>query len=111
VLDGRQTQFSGDQPGVGSILRMFWRACGNFALFFAGVSITTSERIGTADAAYGGLVLALLLARWLDITKLNGMTIRTEPATRMHLRRYAVALLGVSLVGWVVARWLSTLGS
>ena len=111
MLDGPQTHSSGDQPTVGYILRLFWMAFGNVALFFAGLSIASSERIGTADAVYGGLVLALWLARWVDVTKLNGMTVHTEPATRMHLRRYSVALFGISLAGWGVARWLSSVGS
>ena len=43
--------------------------------------IATSERIGIADVAYVALTLALLLTRWVDIAKLNGMTIHALPAT------------------------------
>ena len=67
--------------------------------------------MGRADAVYGGLVLALLLARWIDIAWMNGMTTQAEPATRMHLRRYIVGLLGLSLAGYAIARWLSVSGA
>lgn len=82
-------------------------AAGNVALIFAGLNVATSPRIGAPDAVYGALALALLIARWIDIAKLKGMTIRAQTATRAHLRNYSVALAVVALLGWVVARWLS----
>ncbi len=110
MLDGPKTHATADQPAIGYVVRLFWMAFGNVALIFAGLSVSRSEQVGTSDALYGGLTLALLFARWVDITKLNGMTIRALPATRADLRRYFVGLFGVALLGWVVARWLSTLG-
>jgi hypothetical protein len=103
VLDESKTQAAADQPAIGYLVRMFWMAFGNFALFFAGLSIAASERVGVPDAVYGALTLSLLLARWVDITKLNGMTIYALPATRAHLRRYALVFTALSLSGWVIA--------
>jgi hypothetical protein len=110
MLDGPKTQTTADPPALGCLVRLFWMAVGNFALFLAGLKVSSSERVGVADIVYGGVTLALLLARWIDITQLNGMTIRALPATRAHLRRYSFGLLGVALLGWAAARWLSTLG-
>lgn len=110
MLDGPKTQTATDQPAIGYFFRLYWMAFGNAALFFAGLNISASERMGKADAVYGGLTLTLLLARWVDITKLNGMTVRALPATRGHLQRYSVALTGFALLGWAVARWLSAWG-
>lgn len=109
MLDTSKTPITADQPAFGCFVRLFWMAIGNVALIFAGISVSTSERVGWADAVYGALTLVLLLARWIDITKLQGMTIRTQRATRAHLRNYAVCLLGIALIGWAVARWVSTL--
>jgi hypothetical protein len=83
-------------------------AFGNVVLLLAWMEVAASERIGTADAAYGGVVLALILARWVDVTRLNGMTVRAEPATRAHFARYAIVLSAVALLGWFLARLLST---
>jgi hypothetical protein len=92
---------------LGCLVRLFWMAFGNLALLGAWMQVMASERIGAADALYGGVFLALVLARYVDVTRLNGMTIRTEPATRAHLRRYAVALSVFALLGWIVARLFS----
>lgn len=108
MLDGQQTS-TPDQPAIGYFLRLYWMAFGNFALFFAWLKLCTSERVGSADIVYGGLALALLASRWVDITMLNGMTIRALPATRADLRKYSIALVGLTLIGWVTARWLSGL--
>lgn len=110
MLDGPKIQSTPDQPAIGYFVRLFWMAFGNVALFFAWINVAASNQMGTADAVYCGLTLALLLARWVDITKLNGMTIRTLPATGVHLRRYCFGLLGIAMTGWVFARWLSPLG-
>lgn len=111
MLDRPKTQTPVDQPAIGYVVRLYWMAFGNLALFYAALNVAASERVGTADAVYGGLVLALLLARWVDITKLNGMTIRVQPAQPAHLRRYAVGLFSFALIGWAAARWLSTWGA
>jgi hypothetical protein len=92
---------------LGCLVRLFWMAFGNLALLAAWMQVMASERIGTPDALYVGVVLALLLARYVDITRLNGMTIHTERATRADLRRYVVALSVLALLGWLVARLLS----
>ena len=111
MTDGSRSQATDDPPPIGYVVRLFWMAFGNVALFFTWMHIASGERIGVADAVYGALVLALLLARWIDITRLNGMTSRAEPATRAHLRRYAIALIAVGLAGGVAARLLSGMDS
>jgi hypothetical protein len=100
-------QSTSPQPAIGCLLRLFWMAAGNVALFFAAMQVAASERIGVTDAAYAGVVLALLLARYIDVTKLNGMTTSAEPATRAHLRRYIVVLCLVAALGWLAARFMS----
>lgn len=102
------SQATDPQPALGCLLRMFWMAFGNVALLFAGMQVASSEHIGTADAVFAGVVVALLVARYIDVVKLNGMTIHTEPATRAHLRRYALVLGGAALLGWLLARFLGS---
>jgi len=95
------------QPAVGCLLRLFWMMFGNVALLLAGMQVAASERIGGADAIYGAVVLALILARYADVTWFRGMTNQAEPATKTHLRKYVLALVAVALLGWVAARLLS----
>lgn len=110
MSDGSRIETANDQPGIGYVVRLYWMLFGNVALFFASLNVVASERLGRADVIYGALTLSLLLARWVDITKLNGMTTRAQPATRADLRRYAIGLLGCALLGWIIARLLSPLG-
>jgi hypothetical protein len=53
------------------------------------------------------VVVALLLARYVDVVKLGGQTADATPATTSHLRRYVIGVFGVSLLGWVIARGAS----
>jgi hypothetical protein len=68
--------------------------------------VAESERVGVADAAYLGVVLALLAARYVDITRFNGMTAKAEPATRAHLTRYSIGLGILAAAVWILARVL-----
>lgn len=80
---------------------------GNVALFFAAIEVASSDGLGLADAAYAAVVMALLLARYVDIVKLRGLTTDATPASTGDLRRYAALLVAVALVGWLIARGVS----
>ena len=98
------------QPPLGCLLRLFWMMFGNVALLFAAMNVASSDGLGLADAVYAAVVMALLLARSVDIVKLHGLTTDATPATRGDLRRYAVSLLAVALAGWLIARGVSMAG-
>jgi hypothetical protein len=53
--------------------------------------------------AYWGSVLAMLVLRYVDIVKLGGTTADGEPASRAHLRRYAVGVVSVTAAVYVLA--------
>lgn len=95
------------QPPLGCALRLFWMLFGNVALFFAAIEVAASDRVGAADAAYAGVVVALILARYFDVMKLRGMTTAAAPAMRADLHRYGVLVAIVGFVGWAVARGLA----
>jgi len=103
-------QTTAPQPAAGCLLRLFWMAGGNVALLFAAIKVAESTQVGIADAAYLAAVIALLAARYFDVTKLHGMTAKAEPATRAHLRRYSIGLVALATVLWLVARASSAAG-
>jgi hypothetical protein len=106
MAEDTRSQSEGAQPGLGCLLRLFWMAFGNAALLFAAFEVARSEHIGTPDALYALVVVALLVARYIDVTRFNGMTAYAAPATRAHLRRYALVLVNVALFGWLLARYV-----
>ena len=55
------------------------------------------------DIIFAGLVGVLLLVRFVDITRLNGLTAEGEPASLAHWRRYAAMLLVASTLLWLLA--------
>ena len=107
-----KSQPAGAQPGLGCLLRLFWMAFGNVALLFAGAGVAMSDHIGAPDLIYACVVVALLAARYVDVVKLNGMTIHASPATRVHLRRLrrsALRFRALRLVGRSARRFLGIL--
>ncbi|MBM4035721.1 MAG: hypothetical protein FJ291_28610 [Planctomycetes bacterium] len=89
----------------GCLVRVCWMVLGNGALFFMAVHLAMSApALSLVDAAFWGTVALIIGLRYLDVRKLGGLTVTNEPATMAHWRRYAIALLVVSLLAWAIAR-------
>ena len=99
-----------DQSTAGSLLRMFWLAYGNAGLLIAAALVSKQPpwTYTVTDAIYGALVVALLLARFLDITRFGGLTSNNEPATKGHLVRYSVGLVVIATLLWIGAQSIQT---
>jgi hypothetical protein len=67
--------------------------------------------IAAADAVFWATAGLVIAVRYLDIKRFHGQTVTSQPATMAHWRRYAVFMLGISLVIWslahVMARWVA----
>lgn len=97
-----------DRP-QGCLLRLFWMGFGNAALALIAVLIVQREGFSTLDIFYWVIVIALAVARLVDITRFAGSTIEGEPATMMHFRRYAWQLPLIAAGVWIMAHLLSRL--
>ena len=97
-----------DRP-QGCLLRLFWMAFGNLALLMMAVVIVEQKRFSSLDIIYWVIVIALGLARLVDITRFEGRTIEGEPAPMVHFRRYAWRLPWAALGIWAVAHLLGAL--
>lgn len=102
----RQTQFSG------CLVRLVWMVAGNAALFILLIAIVEKHlvRLGIIDFFYWTVAAATLLLRYIDVRFLHGHTFDgSQPATLTQLRRYAGILIGIALIGWLLAHgtaWL-----
>ena len=96
-----------DQPqqaGSGCLVRLVWMVFGNIALVIAVVSILRKQELAfsIADVALWAIVGVMVAARWLDVTRLNGLTAAGRRATLADWRRYAMLLTGGALALWAL---------
>lgn len=89
----------------GCLLRLIWTIAGNAAIYLALATIaaTRPPLPSYLDFIVGVAFVVMLAARWFDIHRCGGRTIRDEPATPGHWRRYVVMLGGATLAAWSLA--------
>ncbi len=87
----------------GLIVRMLWLMAGNLALFVLSFFIFQKHAFSFIDVVFWAIVVGLIIIRRIDITRLNGLTSNSEPATVIHWRLYVIKLLAVSAVLWGLA--------
>jgi hypothetical protein len=80
---------------------------GNLSLLMLGLLIIEENRFSTLDFIYWAIVVALGVARLVDISRFQGRTIEGEPATMRHFRRYAWRLPLIAAGFWITAHLLS----
>ena len=82
---------------------------GNVIIFFLCLKIFQKNGFSILDAAFWVTVAAMVLVRYIDITRFNGQTSDNQPATLAHWRKYILLLLAVSAAMWVLAHALAYL--
>jgi hypothetical protein len=112
VTSAPQQASAGQHSGIGCVARFFWMAAGNAILAFLLIFIAQQQgaTLSWRDAAYWGIVASLLGVRMVDIRWLDGRTTEGEPATMALWRRWAMLLAAISLVLWVLAHLVASLG-
>ena len=101
---------SSEVQGPGCLLRLFWIAIGNILLVVLTSRIYIAGGFSLLDLAYWMSVAAMIGARYFDVHRFHGATASGEPATPVHLRRYAFGLGAGALVVWAVVHALHLLG-
>ena len=94
-----------DRP-QGCLLRLFWMVAGNLALFALMLSIFNQGGFSLLDGVYWLVVVALAVARYIDITHFAGMTADGTPASLVHFRRYGIGLAIVATGLWILVHVL-----
>jgi hypothetical protein len=93
-------------PANGSVvLRVIWMGAIPFILLCIFL-LADAEKwtLGTVDVALALLVVGAVIARALDALKYGGTTADGEPATRAHVVAYAIRLVLIVAVAWVIAQ-------
>jgi hypothetical protein len=90
----------------GLVVRMIWLLAGNAALLMLAILIFQKRGFTVLDVGFWAVVAALVLLRYVDITRLQGLTSDSEPATLKHWRVYAIKLAVASAAIWGAAHAL-----
>lgn len=91
------------QGCLGGLARMFWMVFGNGALILLTLTIARSKRMTYLDVLFWALVIAMIIVRYVDITRLAGQTTSCGRASLRDWRRYVVVLAGIAAVAWALA--------
>ena len=91
--------------GLGCLVRFAWLIVGHGAILLSLVWAFQSQRTGfaVADVVLWGAVVACIALRYLDVSRLNGLTATGRPASIADWRRYALILITAALVLWGAA--------
>ncbi len=102
-------QSSKQESGYGCLTRLSWMLFGNIALIASAISIAKHKGgfLSYADLVFWIIVGALIWVRYIDITKMGGLTASEKPASLADWRRY-IQYLGIfALVLWGVVHTIA----
>jgi len=91
------------------LLRIYWLLAGHFiaGIFVFMIGAQSAGHLSWRDAAVGGAVVTVLIARYVDIAYLKGDTADGQPATMQHFWRHALKIVVGALAGWAMAHSLA----
>lgn len=90
---------------AGCLLRLFWMLVANAVIYgsLATIAMKGMAFPSALDGVVWSTVVASLAARRLDITRWDGRTAGGEPATLVHWRKYAAAVVVVTALASLLA--------
>lgn len=92
-----------NQPTLGCLLRLFWMAIGNAVLLVVGAQLIQSDQhLSGLDAAFWLIVLLTVGARFIDIRYFAGTDGFGVRSTLADWRRYAIKMVSLAGIVWLV---------
>lgn len=85
--------------------RVFWLMLGPLLLVLMTFIIASTGNgwLTPADLVFFGILVALVIARWLEFRGGNPQTAEGQPATPEHFRRYLIVVIALGLGLWLIA--------
>ena len=94
---------------LSALVRLAWMAVGNLALALLAIVVIQAGTFSVADLFFWTVVAALVVIRYIDITRLGGLTASCEPASMRHWYQYTGYLLAASAGLWALAQTVGRL--
>jgi hypothetical protein len=91
---------------MGCLARIGWMAAGHAVALIVAVTILRepSWTLSPRDAIFWLVVTSIVTLRWVDVTRLGGLTAAGRPATVRDVVRYAVGVVGAWALVWTIAQ-------
>ena len=99
----------GEEKFSGCLVRLGWMPAGTLLLVLSFFMILLKGPNFAWDLAFWITAASCVVLRYVDVAFLGGRTVKGEPATIAHWRRYALLLPASALVLWGLAHWLTRL--
>jgi hypothetical protein len=98
----KPTQSSKQETELGCLTRLSWMLFGNVGILISAVFIAKHKGsfLSYADLAYWLVIAFLIGMRYIDITRMHGLTATGEPATINNWRKYVLYMVIFSCVLW-----------
>lgn len=107
--ESNEQDHTSQKSGRAIVVRVYWMFFGFIPMVASIAAIVESTRVpSAADVAFCASVLSIVLARFYDVTMLNGRTAEGEPATIADWRRHAGWLLAIATIFWIAIRTLQS---
>lgn len=94
---------------LGLLVRLVWMFFGNAALVLIAVHIAQRGSFSALDGVFWGVVVAMIGLRFLDVTRLGGLTAEGAPASMRDWQRYAAYTLVAALLLYGLAHGVARL--
>ncbi|MCC7011128.1 MAG: hypothetical protein IT454_01085 [Planctomycetes bacterium] len=93
---------------AGCLSRLFWMAGGNVGLLLLAILIAQQPTwsLSVRDALFWAIALAVLLVRYVEVTRLGGLDVDGKPVTHRGLSRYLAGHLAASSALWCLGQSL-----
>lgn len=103
------TPSSKQETGLGCLTRLSWMLVGNAGIIVSAIAIGkhNGSFLSYADLTFWLAVLFTLAMRYIDITRMQGLTATGEPATLSHWRRHILFLAIGAGVLWAIVHALA----
>jgi len=101
------TASTAETPALGGcLLRVFWLLVGNAILLLVAVMLLLESpwTIGLKDGLFWATAVAVVAARWVDVTHYGGRTAEGGEATLGHVGKHALTIGAGAAAIWVVAQ-------
>lgn len=87
----------------GCLLRLFWFFFGNMLLGYTGFQLLfrKSAQLSLLDFSFWLLVVAILAARFIDVSYCQGTTTDGKPATQKDWQSHAISLVAIAAIAWL----------
>ena len=102
------TELASNTGCLGVLARLIWLGLGNGLLLILAAAITQPGADRGMDVLFWLVAALILVARYVDVRWLGGLTAEGERASMADWRRHVVILIPVAVALWAAAHFIAS---